>query len=147
MRIVPVDETNIASAGWLHSVSWRESRGNLSFGEFISCHTPVAQEAYLRQAIAGGKQVFLLLDEDPVGIVSVDGNLIENLYVLPEAQGRGCGTALLDYAMEQCQGVPTLWVLSGNLAALRLYERRGFVRTGNTVTRAGLCQVELQYRP
>ena len=84
------------------------------------------------------------MDEKPVGIVSICGSLIENLYVLPDEQGRGYGTQLLAFAVEKCTGAPTLWILSTNDGAKRLYERNGFQPTGNIVEHnGGLYELEL----
>ena len=72
----------------------------------------------------------MLIDGEPVGIVSVKGSLIEDLYVLPEKQNRGYGTQLLRYAMNKCAATPTLWILENNVNAKRLYHRLGFTETG-----------------
>ena len=67
---------------------------------------------------------------------AVDGGLgeLHALYVLPEHQGRGLGTALLSAA---CAGLrrrgcarAVLWVLTGNAATRAFYERHGWVRDG-----------------
>ena len=73
----------------------------------------------------------MLTEHKPVGIVSVTGNLIEDLYVLPEYQNQGYGTRLLHYAMKQCRGGPVLWILENNKGAEKLYRREGFTETGN----------------
>lgn len=73
----------------------------------------------------------MLIDKDPVGIVSVWEDRIENLYVLPEKQRCGYGSALLAHAIEQCEGNPSLSVLNINEGAQKLYERAGFVETGS----------------
>jgi ribosomal protein S18 acetylase RimI-like enzyme len=64
---------------------------------------------------------------------------IESLSVLPEHRGAGIGSALLD-ALEQAltaAGVVDLviGVLPGNAAAIRLYERRGFLPTWGYLSR------------
>ena len=82
--------------------------------------------------MANGSRVYMLIDGTPVGIVSVTGSLIEDLYVLPEKQNMGYGTALLQYAIGQCAGKPTLWILENNIGAARLYRRMGFRKTGKT---------------
>ena len=78
-----------------------------------------------------GKNVYMLVDERPVGIVSVHGSMIENLYVLPDEQRKGYGSLLLHYAIGQCEESTMLWVLNTNTNAKRLYERHGFRMTGH----------------
>jgi len=78
-----------------------------------------------------GKALYMLWQgETPVGIVTRQGNLIENLYVLPEKQNQGHGTQLLQFVVRQCSQSPTLWILSNNEGARRFYERHGFRPTG-----------------
>lgn len=62
------------------------------------------------------------------------GNVV-GMMVHPDACGRGIGRALLDACIalaRRREGMEmlTLSVTSGNLAAIRLYERAGFVRYG-----------------
>lgn len=131
MRIEEVTEATLAAAGRVHSESWIESHRAICSPEFVAAHTPQAQVEYLRLEMAQGKRLFLLTDEEePVGIVTVWDSLIENLYVLPGRQKRGYGSRLLKFAMTQCRGAPTLWVLNSNENAHRLYLRHGFVQTG-----------------
>ena len=51
---------------------------------------------------------------------------IEKLYVDPEAQNRGVGTALLDQAKTLRPDGFVLWVFQRNEGARRFYERHGF---------------------
>ncbi len=131
MQIVDVTELNIADAGYIHSESWKESHKNFCSAEFVAKHTPEAQTEYLRREMAAGKKFSMLIDEYPVGIVSVHGSLIENLYVLPTEWGKRYGTRLLKYALGLCDNVPTLWVLNTNQRAYDLYLRNDFRETGN----------------
>jgi len=132
VQIVPVTPENLPQAGYVHALSWQESHRGVCSPAFIAAHTPERQANMLRQAMDSGKQLFLLTDSNPIGIVSVDINLIEHLYVLPERQGQGYGSRLLTFAIERCHGTPTLWVLNSNERARRFYERRGFHPTGVT---------------
>ena len=131
MKITKVDEGNIADAGRIHSESWKESHRSFCSAEFVEKHTPAAQADFLRREINIGKTFYMLIDNYPVGIVSVYGSLIENLYVLPSEQRKGYGSQLLDYAIRHCSGTPCLWILNNNVGAYRLYSKNGFKVTGN----------------
>ena len=89
----------------------------------------------------------MLVDEKPVGIVSVTGSLIEDLYIHPDMQNMGYGTKLLQYAIDQCADTPTLWILENNKRAERLYRRMGFKETGrkNLITH-GLDEIEFIFK-
>ena len=129
--IVPVDKTNLYDAAAVHAAAWRESHRAFCTPAFVEAHTTERQAAYLQRKMEAGSRFFLLIEERPVGVVSVTENLIEDLYVLPEEQGKGYGTKLLCYATGVCPGTPTLWILENNTRARRLYERLGFAETGN----------------
>ena len=128
--IIPVDESHLFQAAEVHSVSWKDSHRAFCTPAFVELHTPERQREYLRETMARGSRLYMLVEGEPLGIVSVTGDLIEDLYVLPEKQNRGYGTKLLRYAKEQCTGTPTLWILENNANAERLYRRMGFQPSG-----------------
>ena len=128
--IVPVDETNLDQAAFIHAVSWKESHRAFCTSDFIEMHTPERQRAYLSGKMIKGTELYMLTDGKPVGIVSVTDSLIEDLYVLPDKQNMGYGTQLLQYAINRCADTPTLWILENNVNAGRLYRRMGFIETG-----------------
>ena len=130
MEIVELTENNIRDAGKIHSESWKESHKNFCSEEFVARHTEEAQTEYIRSEIAKGKDFYMLIDHIPVGIVSMYGNLIENLYILPAEQRKGYGAILLQYALRKCHGIPTLWILSNNDRANAFYKKFGFVESG-----------------
>lgn len=132
-------------AAAIHAESWQDSHRAICSPEFLALHTPRRQKACLEAAIAAGARLYMLTDGKPVGIVSVRGSCIENLYVLPAQQNKGYGSRLLEFAISQCSGAPTLWVLNTNPGARRLYERRGFCPTGQLVRHGGeLCEQEFR---
>lgn len=144
MRFVEVTEQNIMDAGRIHSESWKESHRSFCSAEFVEKHTPAAQTEYLRREMAAGKQVYMLIDEFPVGIVSVHDDMIENLYVLPSEQRNGYGTQLIQYAIKQCDGTPNLWILNTNEVACRLYLHKGFRITGKRKElKRGMYEMEM----
>ena len=131
MQFVEVTEQNIADAGCIHSKRWKESHRSFCSAEFVEKHTPAAQVDYLRRETVAGKHIYILIDEYPVGIVSVQGDLIENLYVLPSEQRKDYGTQLLEFAIQKYLGTPKLWILNINEGAYRLYTNHGFKETGD----------------
>jgi ribosomal protein S18 acetylase RimI-like enzyme len=75
-----------------------------------------------------------LAEEDglPVGFLAIRRSrtegweVLEKLYVDPEAQSRGIGTVLLDQAKALRPEGLHLWVFQRNTGAIRFYERHGF---------------------
>ena len=62
----------------------------------------------------------------------LEGDQLNWLFVVPEAQGRGVGTALLDLAKQRQPNGLALWVFAMNTPAQRFYEKHGFVLAGGT---------------
>ena len=122
--IVPVDETNLLQAATIHSISWKESHRAFCTPDFIETHTPDRQREYLRNKMNNGTKLYMLVEEKPIGVVSVTKGLIEDLYILPDMQNMGYGTKLLLYAVGQCTDTPTLWILENNITFLTTSPRR-----------------------
>lgn len=141
--IISINKTNLLQAATIHSISWKESHRAFCTPDFIEAHTPDRQWNYLNNKMNSGTKVYMLVEEKPIGIVSVTNSLIEDLYVLPTKQNMGYGTKLLQYAIDQCADTPTLWILENNINAERLYQRMGFMRTGRrkSIT-GGLDEIE-----
>ncbi|WP_292193705.1 N-acetyltransferase [Butyrivibrio sp.] len=96
-----------------------------------------------------GSKFYMLYDNEPVAVVSVNVGLIEDLYVLPNQQNKGYGTQLLSYVVTLIQEkklTPSLWILENNYGAERLYLRNGFKESGrrNHIT-GKLDEVEYIY--
>jgi GNAT superfamily N-acetyltransferase len=64
-------------------------------------------------------------------VIAFHDDWIEQLYVLPEAQGRGLGSELLDVA-KQASARLQLWTFQRNAPARRFYEARGFALVEQT---------------
>ena len=66
------------------------------------------------------------------GILVLDGEFVDQLYVEPGLTGRGIGSALLAVAKrERPQGL-RLWTFQTNTGARRFYVRHGFVEVRRT---------------
>lgn len=73
-------------------------------------------------------------DGDVLGFIGLNGEHIEGLFVLPAAQSRGIGKALLDRA-KGARSRLTLCVYRKNPRAAALYRREGFRVCGEGVDR------------
>jgi GNAT superfamily N-acetyltransferase len=66
------------------------------------------------------------------GILVLDGDFVDQLYVEPGLTGHGIGSALLAVAKrERPQGL-RLWAFQSNTGARRFYERHGFLEVRRT---------------
>jgi ribosomal protein S18 acetylase RimI-like enzyme len=71
-------------------------------------------------------------DGVPVGMLVLEDDLLGDLYVAPDAQGTGIGSALVAHAKARRPQGLRLWVFVSNVLARSLYERLGFVVVGGT---------------
>jgi GNAT superfamily N-acetyltransferase len=62
---------------------------------------------------------------DVVGFAALSGDLLGHLYVQPDEQNRGAGTALLDIVKRERPSGFRFWVFQRNEGARRFYERHG----------------------
>lgn len=96
-----------------------------SFGEMQVL--PIANEFLADPQLMARTYVY---DDGVVrGLVIIEGDEVQRLFVEPSFQGRGIGAALLRYAMEEHRATH-LWALEKNTGALRFYARHGFCPTG-----------------
>lgn len=89
-------------------------------------HTPEEDEAYWRTHLLREHTVLgALVDSRLAGVIAYGNGWIEQLYVLPDAQGAGIGTTLLSSAMDDMDDI-RLWVFQQNRRARAFYESHGF---------------------
>ena len=79
--------------------------------------------------IAAGKVYLLCDDEIIVGTVTISGNEISRLFVLPQYQHRNFGRALLDYAEQKILSEYDTVRLDTSLPAKPIYKKRGYRET------------------
>ena len=96
----------------------------VSFGEIQVL--PLAQE-YMADP-EKLENIWVYDDEFVKGILHIEGDRIQELYVDSFFQNQGIGAALIDYAIQEFD-VRYLFVLEKNEKAIRFYQRHGFSLT------------------
>ena len=90
-----------------------------SFGQFIERTLPTWD--HVRVATFDGQAV---------GFACLEGDLLDQLFVLPDWQGRGIGSRLFDDIKRLRPAGFRLYTFEKNHAARAFYERRGCIETG-----------------
>ena len=115
-RARPVDADEVADV-------FRRSFRTLTF--LPTLHTPEEDRTYFR-AITRRQSLWVYEEGGLIrGLAGLSGPELTHLYVEPESQGRGIGTALLDHAKRQRPEGFWFWVFQENHGARRFYERHG----------------------
>ena len=95
-------------------------------------HTPDQDRWFYREQVFATCEAWGVFDGAVLtGIIAFREGWIEQLYVLPEAQGRGAGSALLQVAQRAFDRLQ-LWTFQRNTAARRFYQARGFTLVEET---------------
>lgn len=80
----------------------------------------------LRQALAQGEVYLLKFQKQWVATASINGNAISRLFVLPQFQGMGCGTRLMDEMESFIFSEYDMITLSSSWPAYQMYLNRGY---------------------
>jgi ribosomal protein S18 acetylase RimI-like enzyme len=84
---------------------------------WVSQHVLVQGECWVARTQSG----------EIIAMLALDGTWIEQLYVSPDHQRSGVGSALVGLAKRRMPGRVQLWTFQTNVPAQRFYERHGFV--------------------
>ncbi len=87
-------------------------------------HTPAEDLAFYSSELENSNCQVALVAGQVVGFGCVRNGWLNHLYVSPEFQGQGIGSALLNQLNGEIQ---QFWVFQKNLHARDFYKRRGFV--------------------
>lgn len=125
VTISPARELDAGAVGHILSVS------NDEMPWLPRVHSAAEEIKYAGQMIEAGWVRVAKGDDRLIGFIARHENEIYALYVLPEAQDKGVGTALLQDAMKTCERLG-LWSYEANDSASHFYRRRGFVEVERT---------------
>lgn len=108
-------------------VWYRSMIGSLAGMRPEQLRTEEAYKGFFREIVSSSRDLWVAeLDGEVAGVLALDGNEVDRLYVEPAAQGRQLGTALLQHAKSLHPGGLTLVTHQRNSGACRFYERHGF---------------------
>jgi putative acetyltransferase len=88
-------------------------------------HTPAEDLAFFRDRVFHDCTVWVAGETAIDGFCAWRPGWVDHLYIRPDCQGRGLGTALLAQAMAR-YSLLRLWAFQRNAQALRFYAARGF---------------------
>jgi GNAT superfamily N-acetyltransferase len=89
-------------------------------------HTDEETRTWLEHVVLAREEVWVAeTDGGVAGFAALTDDMLDHLYVRPDAQGRGIGAALLEHAKRRRPAGFRLWVFQKNEVARRFYERHG----------------------
>lgn len=89
-------------------------------------HTDDQIRSWIRDQMVPGHEVWVAEDAGSVaGFAALSGDILGQIYVRPDEQSRGIGTALLDVVKRERPNGFRFWVFQRNKGARRFYERHG----------------------
>jgi ribosomal protein S18 acetylase RimI-like enzyme len=147
IAIRPYRDEDLEATARLWLASWRSTG-------LVVALLPTEAELYrvncerIPRELAAGWAAYLAWDDKkPVGFLALKPaeGCLDQLFVLPEAQGRGIGRALLDLAKQQLPDGLWLRTAAENRRACSFYEREG-CRRGETQTHPALGHPTVIYR-
>jgi GNAT superfamily N-acetyltransferase len=97
----------------------------------IGLHTPQEDRWFYENCIFPQCDVWGAYSPDMVGIIAFKQGWIEQLYILPEFQGQGIGSALLRQAQQTFPHLQ-LWTFQRNMQAQKFYGKHGFTAIDKT---------------
>ncbi|MGV1756490.1 N-acetyltransferase family protein [Rhizobium sp. A22-96] len=116
-----LDRVDMPAAAAVHRASFDERLPTLS-----GLHTPEEDVGFWSAVVFKDCQIWGAEEDGRlVGVIAFLEDWIDQLYVLPEAQGRGIGSRLLDVA-KSAYPMLSLWTFQRNEPARHFYEKHGF---------------------
>jgi ribosomal protein S18 acetylase RimI-like enzyme len=128
---------------------------NASFGTLLKflpeLHTSDERRHFVNEVVPRDYEIWVAEDEGKVvGFAALGETTLGHIFVHPDFQGRGLGTALLEKTKELRAAGFTLWTFPANEQACRFYERHGLrpIEHGDgTGNEEGLPDVRYEWRP
>lgn len=129
VELRPASEEDLASIAEVHLAARAGAGGAFPPG----VHSDAEARAWVAGWDLSAYDVWVaVLDGRVVGYTRATPTWLDDLYVLPDAQGRGIGRALLERVLALHPDGIGLWVFESNRPARDFYARHGFVALERT---------------
>jgi SAM-dependent methyltransferase len=117
-----------------------------------SIHDDDDVRRHFREVVVATRETWVAVDTSAdtiVGLLVLDDDFVDHLYLEPSRTGEGIGSALLDRAKSERPDGLQLWAFQSNAGARRFYERHGFAADGWTDgdNEEGAPDVHYRWRP
>ena len=92
-------------------------------------HSDAETREWVRTVVLPEREVWLVEDADsrPLGVMVLDDDWVDQLYIEPTCTGMGLGSRLVELAKSLRPAGLQLWTFATNTAAQRFYLRHAFV--------------------
>ena len=92
-------------------------------------HSDAEVREWIRTVVIPEREVWLVEDADsrPLGVLVLDEDWVDQLYIEPAFTGMGLGSRLIQLAKSRRPAGLQLWTFATNTAAQRFYLRHGFI--------------------
>lgn len=126
---------------------WRASkRQAFPYVEVLQRHTAADDAFYFHSVMSQRCDIWLAASQDQIlGMMAINGDLIEQLFVAPSAQGQGIGTALLEKAVQLSPERLRAYTFQKNRPARAFYEKHGFLIIGASLSPEPENEPDLEY--
>jgi ribosomal protein S18 acetylase RimI-like enzyme len=145
IRLMTADDTEAVVRVW--HASGRQAYPFIELWQQLSLTE--ARSVFLQHIVPSCEVWVADTGGEVVGYLAMRGSYVDRLYVGPEHQRAGVGTALLEHAMRRSPAGLTLHTHQKNALARAFYEKHGFVavRFGISPPPENEPDVEYRWRP
>src|ERR1700676_3924792 len=121
IRLAAIDEADAIASVW-----WRSRSASVDVIP-PAVHAEPEVRRWFSDVVLPDRAVWVaqIAGTGTVGLLVLDEDRLDQLYVDPHQWGHGIGSALLDEAKHQRPHGFDLWTFTANLGARRFYERHG----------------------